>query len=203
MKKYIRSNSPYYTTKRVNGPVIDEGHKRYHPHNSIKEYKRVSGKEKSNAYKNLLKEDYDAIDSYTDKIDAVYSELSSYRDSIIWPIANHIEGRLRSYGQPNHFTSSDELSVVDKLIASVANLEILEDACIQFENYTKCKLHVSVYGPCAEVRYDNFIGEVLTPSQVWIALSGEYTPEQIVNNIMLPKHKANIKKYGTPKETLA
>lgn len=202
MKKYIKSNSPYYTTKRVNGFVIDEEN-RYHPHSSIKELKRVPGKEKSKSCKNLVKEDYDVIDSYTDEINAVYSELSSYRDSIVWPVAKYIENDLRSRGKPDHFVASDELRVVDKLIASVANLEILEDACEQFEEYTKCKLRSSVYGPDVSVRYDHFIGDVLSPSQIWIALSGEYSSKQIVDNIMLPKHKANIKKYGDPKEPLA
>ena len=200
MKRYIRSDSPYYTTRKAQLPVVDTEAADYYPMASRdrKHTKRLPGKEKSNAYKNLLKDEFDVLDSYTDAIDTVFAELSTYKDSIVSPIATLIQMHLEHYKKDDRYLVSDELQELDTLITAAFNLEILENACLQFQELTGCTPIVSFHGPSVNVRYATYIGAVLTPKQVWIALSGEYSAEQIVDTIMMTKHRTNIKKYGDP-----
>ena len=142
------------------------------------------------------------LDSYTDAIDAVYSELDTYQGSIVQPVAESLKSRLRYYEDANHIVSSDELRKIDTIIEYASNLEILEKALLEFQDLARCKLHVSVYGPSVDIRYSQFIGSVLRPDQIWAALSGKSTANRIVDMVMMPVHKSNIKKYGDPKELL-
>lgn len=204
MKRYIRSDSPYYTTRRAQLPVIDTEAADYYPISSRKHTKRMPGKEKSNAYKNLLQDEFDVLDSYTADIDIVYSELNAYQDSIVQPIAEYIQRSLEYYANNDRYLVSDELQEIDALLVSASNLEVLEDACLQFEELAGCKLNIFTVGtgPVIKVRYETFIGTIMDPRQVWTVLSGEHSASYIADSVMMTKHKANIKKYGAPTELL-
>lgn len=178
--------------------MIDTDSKNYHPVAQMKRFKNIPGKENSRAWKNIVHDDFEVFDSYTDDIDLVYSELDSFRGSVVQDVAESIKSQLENF-TGSGYLSSDSLQKIDTLIQYAYNLEILESAIVQFEAEAGCEVHVGTFASPASVyvRYENHTADILTQEQVRKVLAAYYS-SKTVENLMMFSHSANVKKYGEP-----
>lgn len=199
MKRLVYSSnySNYYTTKKDNLMLIDKNHPDYYPFAQSKNFQRRPGApKKTRAVKWMQTGEVDVIDSLTDDIDVVLTELNNYKNSTVWPVAKLLINSINYFTRSNRYVSSDEIDELEAAIESAYNLEILEAALNEFVQMTGREIMFGYTGNSVDGKYVGGIPawqKLLSGRDIYKILSGKWSVAQILENMLLPRDKTNAK----------